>query len=240
MRCPTPEMNPTQISVPAKSGAQGDSIENFVLDRVSGDVEKNLGQVLESMLEGASVPIAALIVLDGPSQIRRAYAFTSASVVADLRDPVANDRQQAIEEAIFAILDEPAGGTGTTLELADTESTLKNKAWNVEGLTQTAETGGSSGLELIDKLFVPSKRSYSIGSLVAKLEDLALTNQVVAIYVNQAFPEVLVYSAESAGVFVPSALTEIAPASIAQVNAIFVAGSSDSNPSFGFEGGGGF
>lgn len=235
-----PVMNATQITVPSKAGAQGDSIENYVLDRVSGDVEKNMGQVVENALAGASVPVAALIVLDGGQQIRRAYIAALGDLGEDVNHGTQATRRAEVVGLVGTTIGTPGDFETVWLELEDPGSTLKGKQWVVPGLTQTAAISGTSGLEALDNLFVPSRRSYTLAALIAKLEDLALTNSTVAVFVNQAWPEVLVAYQPTGGEFDAAAVASLMNPVAAQINGVFVSESSESNPSFGFESGGGF
>lgn len=234
-------MNPTLISVPSKSGAQGDSIENFVLDRVSGDVEKNMGLVIENALQGASVPVAFALVLSATEQLRRLYVVEAANVPGAMKDANAASRETAVTGGCDAYL---FGGVDATdsvkMTLADPSSTLKSKAWDLAGLTQTATTSGSSGDSYIDSLFIPARKAYTLAALVAKLEDLALTNDHVVIYGNQNFPEIYVMKNNVDALAIAAMNDFLGTPVLAQVNGIFVAESGESNPNFGFESGGGF
>lgn len=235
-----PRMNATQITVPSKTGAQGDSIENYVLDRVSGDVEKNMGQVIEGALSGASVPVAAVIVLHGVTGVRRAFVGEVSELAGDLGHATQLTRRLAVEAALESVMASASDVTPLWMEVNDPMSTLKGKNWDIAGLTQTASVSGTSGIAAVDALFVPTRKSYTLAALVAKLEDLALTNACVAIFVSQAFPEVCVAVSPEEGS--PSVDFEdyVFSSVLAQINGIFISESSESNPSFGFESGGGF
>lgn len=229
-------MNPTTISVPSQSGALGDAIADYVLDRVSGDVEKHLGTVVEDAMSGASVPIAALVVLDSINAVRRAYFFAVSGLVAALRDSAEVDRRAEIESALFGMLS--GSQTSAFLTVADPTSTVKTKQFDVEGLTQNASVSGTSGIPALDDLFVPVRRSYGLGSLIAKCEDLALSGGSALMFVSQEFPEISV--AISDGAFSATSIGSSIGSVVAQVNGVFVTGTSESNPSFGFESGGAF
>lgn len=233
-------MTPSTITVPVATGDIGETIEDFVLDRNSGDIEKNLGQVVENALDGSTVPVAVLIVLEAAAQIRRAYIFKAEDLTGDLNSAVEATRDAQIQSN-FNVLSGAEDGAPLKFEVADVESVLKGKAYDVAGLTQTAEITGSTGYASLDALFTPARKTFTLAALLAKMEDLALSNALVMVFVNQAFPEVTLYVSPEEGVFAAAELTDVsAGAPLAQVNGVFISASEDANPKFGFESGAGF
>lgn len=235
-------MNPSIISVPVATGAQGLSVSDYVLDRVSGDVEKNLGQVVEAAFAGASVPLAALLILSQSVPMRRAFIFEAGAVNAGMRHADAETRQGNIGVGIVELIG-AVGGGNVIFNVADTESTLKGKEWNILEVTQNASLTGTTGFADLDLALTPARRQLTLAALIAKLEDIALTEVSVAVWVSQLFPEVLMFTGVNEpdlGASDANVVTEFSVAPIAKVTGVFQSVSAEVNPKFGFESGGGF
>lgn len=233
-------MNPTQIVVPTAVGAIGETIQDFILDRVSGDVEKNLGQVIENALDGASVPVAALLILEEGSSTRSAYIIKSSELIGDVASEVSVDRSTEISAALSSVIGAPGDSVLLKLTVTDPDSPLKSKGWTVTGLTQNASLTGASAIPALDTIFTPLPKTFTLSGLLARIEDLAIANAVVAVFVNQQYPEVTIVISPEDGVFSEAdVLSSFAAVPINVVNAQFVA-AGDVTPKFGFESGAGF
>lgn len=234
-------MKSSTLTVPIKTGAAGQAIEDYILERVAtDDLEKHLGQVIESALAATSVPLACLVLIEEATLKRSAFFFKSSDLGAISSDESQENRKAALLTFLEEIFDLSEVGTYDVLT-ADLATTGKTKLFSVNGdQPYSVEPNATALISGVLEMFQPKQSAISISSLVAKVEDLGLSHPAIALFFDQMHPEVYIARGNEITLGTSNAnITAIGPITAA-VHGVFQQVSSEVNDKHGFEAGAAF